>query len=150
MLSLNNKYAKINKTPWLKPKHSWYFLIFLFLIYIGAGISTVIAAIPNAIQWIIIIMLLLHFIMIINQQFFLNSASSIIAFQFDGVHWWLQKRSGEMHISDLHGNSIITRYFLLLRFQDVLNQRYFLLFIFPDTLPTQTRRLLLSLINMHA
>ncbi len=134
----------------LQLQFSIYLFALVLFIYTGASISLWYSSVWLWIKIILSLMLLIHGLIMLYRHLWLTSLDSIIALNYDGHHWQLQKKSGETCLTTLSGQSIVSSYFLLLRFQDVLSQYHYSVFIFPDTLAAQDFRSLRSTLAINA
>ena len=133
----------------LKPS---YYLAVLFLVIHGGAIACL-CFLPWP-WWTKLLLTLacsMSFITLFSQQVLLNNPHSIVEFwQQSAGRWQLRNNLGQIKVVDLAGDSICTRYFLLLNFT-VLNKKKIntSLLILPDSLNpkdfSQLRRQLRSI-----
>lgn len=123
-------------------RFSCHFFTLLLIIYLGGFFCTWMAVIYLWAKWLITIMLITHFIFLIKKYFLFASSKSISTFYFDGEHWQLKLKSEEICVAELTGETIVTRYFILLNFRGIIGEEHHQLFLFPDSvLPPSFRRL---------
>lgn len=127
--------------PLIELRPSKIFAAILILIYSGATICLNISSLPMNLKIIFTVFITIMFIFNINKIILLRNVKSLIAIQADKKHQWhLIDRSGEIVSAQLCGDSICTRWLVILNFRLNGVKKILSLLIFPDSTAAENFR----------
>lgn len=105
-------------------KSSYYLAILIFVIHGGALACLYVVPWPWWTKLLLVFACLMSFIILFRQHVLLNDPNSIIEFwQQSSGNWQLKNNLAQIKTARLAGNSICTRYFVLLNFNCLNKQR---------------------------
>jgi hypothetical protein len=127
--------------PNIALKPSWIWSVFLLLMHIGAVFCILFLAIPNLIKILLVLFCILSFSYWFRQQVILKNKNSIVKLwqERDG-EWSLLNYAGQTLRAQLRGDSVVTRYWVLLNFNLIEKRKRISVMLCPDALPTNTFR----------
>ncbi len=117
-----------------QPTFSRQLLLFLLLLYFGACCCVLVVNVSFLIQGAGVILITIHFFKMYRHHLVYRDLNSVRNFYFDGDHWRLNIVSGQAIVALLQPTSVVTRYFQILYFKNVLNKAHYRVILFPDSL----------------
>lgn len=142
--------ARIDLTQVYRPHFSYYFL-WIFIIEWTAAITVLsFTPLPGFIYWILTIFMAVYGKYIISRHLTFSHPKSILEFYQENGYWKLRTKSGLLLTAKLKSSSVMTRYFVVLRFQVIGQKTCLFVCLFPDSLPSDKLRWLRYLSNSCA
>lgn len=127
--------------PHIELRPSKIFAVILILIYSGATICLNLSAVPIYLKIIFTLFIMIIFLFNFNKIVLLKNEKSLQVITADKKHQWhLINRAGKIFSAQICGDSICTRWLVILNFRVTGIKKILSILVFPDATTTEDFR----------